>query len=488
MIRAVLAMLVFVAPAVLPLLATMGVRAESVALLVPLACLLAGVAATLAVMTHVRFVYWLVLAVLVANGISATVLLRRRRTGQPMFEVRRRLSHWAPWLAGLAVAGYGLSELSAQKVDVDALSIWFLHARLLDRGAVSYVSAMHSASYSFSHLEYPLLVPASVNEVWSLAGARSYYLGQVVITLLGVSLIVLVGALIGRVAQGPSRVRLGVIMSVLLVAAAFGVGGRYVANGYADVPVALAAVAGAIALLVLRRSTVMTAVGVICLWIAGLTKPEGLFSAVAIALLVVVRRHFGERERRRVDRRQVFLRGASSFAVLVLPGAAWALFASFAQTAPVDYGPIPPDDLSAWSRAGIACGELLDRIWLVGWLVLIIVVAAWAWRSTRRRWHLASVTWLGGLLVLYLLGLIVRYATGPWNVRWWLATSSDRVTMLPRMLLLTELAIVASFAIAELPSLAVRWRSRHRARDGSSAQHVAGYGSAPNATGLPSSS
>ena len=453
-LRSVFAALLLIAPAVLPLLATTGVRAESVALLVPVGFLFAGAAATLAVMTDLSFVFWLAVVVVAVDVVAGWELVRRRRAGRPMFGVSRRWGDWAPGLAAVMVSAYGLTELGSQGPDPDTLSIWFLHARLLDSGAISYASAMHSASSSFSHLEYPLVVPGGVNELWSAAGGRDYHLAQVMITLLGMSLLVLVCSLIGRVARGAAQVYVGVVISILFAAAAFGVIGRYATDGYADMSVALAALAGAIALLLLPRSSTMTAVGVTCLWIAGLTKPEGLFAAAAIALLVAIRRLVEERRQRRLALPGAILRSGSSFVLLVVPGLVWVLYTAVAYTAPVYYGQIPPDDLSVMHRAGLAWSALRDRIWFIGWLALIIVIAAWAWRRSRRRRRLGSVAWLGSVAVLYVLGLVVRYATGPYDVRWWLATSAERVTMLPRLLLLTELAIVTALALAELPALA----------------------------------
>jgi hypothetical protein len=69
----------------------------------------------------------------------------------------------------------------------------------------------------------------------------------------------------------------------------------------------------------------------------------------------------------------------------------------------------------------------------------------------RRRWGIGSPLWLGLLIVLYLMGLVLGYATGPYAVHWWLGGSADRVTILPRLLLLTELAVAVSVALAGPP-------------------------------------
>src|SRR5436190_1462720 len=119
----------------------------------------------------------------------------------------------------------------------------FLHARLVDGGGHTYVAAMHNGAYSFSHMEYPLLAPGAVADAWRVAGSRDYRLGQVLIGLLGASLLVVAGSLGGRVARGRWRTPIGAALAVAVVLAAFGASGPYASDGYVDLAAAAAALA-----------------------------------------------------------------------------------------------------------------------------------------------------------------------------------------------------------------------------------------------------
>jgi hypothetical protein len=268
------------------------------------------------------------------------------------------------------------------------------------------------------------------------------------------------------VARGRWRTLVGVAVSVVIVLAAFGAAGRYASDGYADLPAAAAALAGAVALLVLPRSSYVTAIGLLAVWIAGFTKTEGMIAAVAIAALVALRRVVDDASSRTLVRRWAHAGGWG--ALVAGPPLVWQAFVAVEGTAPTYYGGIAPDHLSLATRAHVALSSLWQHTWLIGWLVVLIVVAGVVLARARRRWGIGSPLWLGLLIVLYLMGLVLGYATGPYAVHWWLRGSADRVTILPRLLLLTELAVALSVALAGPPP--GRHPPRERAPTASDAQ------------------
>src|SRR5881394_3133046 len=126
------ALLLLVAPAVLPLVFTIGVRPETVAMLLPTGFLLAGVAATASVITRSGLVPWLIAVVITVNGLAVAGFVQRRRHSRRLvvFEPDRWV--WVPGFAAAAAAVYGLTELRRPDVGWYTRSIWFLHARLVD--------------------------------------------------------------------------------------------------------------------------------------------------------------------------------------------------------------------------------------------------------------------------------------------------------------------------------------------------------------------
>jgi hypothetical protein len=419
-------------------------------MLLPAGCLLAGVAATAAVLTRSALVPWLIVLVVFVNVLAVARLVQRRRGGRPFIVFEQDRWVWAPAAAAAAAAAYGITELRRPDIAWDTRSIWFLHARLVDGGGHTYVAAMHSSAYSFSHTEYPLLIPGSVAEAWRVVGSRDYRLGQVIIGLLSASLLVVAGSLLGRVVRGRLRTPVGIVLAAALVFAAFWVSAANASNGLADLPAAAAAVAGAIALLVLPMSLpYVSVVGVLCVWITALTKTEGAIACVAIAALVVVR-HLIE-SASQVPWRQRLLRGFGWGALLAGPPLVWLAFTAVEVTAPTYYGGIAPDHLSPVTRGHMALSILLRHMWMLAWLVPLIAFACVVLARVRRRWGIGSPVWLPLIVGLYLGGLVFAYATGPYAVAWWVGSSADRVTYLPRLLLLTELAVVVAVAVSGRP-------------------------------------
>ncbi|MEK8108110.1 hypothetical protein NKG94_30180 [Micromonospora sp. M12] len=76
-------------------------------------------------------------------------------------------------------------------------------------------------------------------------------------------------------------------------------------------------------------------------------------------------------------------------------------------------------DVGGWVLVGTAVVALLGTLFL---------------RSQRRAAELASDGWVWTLNGFYLAVLVWTYLSGPNDIRWWLATSADRVT-LPVLLL-----------------------------------------------------
>jgi len=194
------------------------------------------------------------LAELVGLASLLGLALRRLRTAGPAVRRRggRRLPG-APFVSWLLAPGFAVSLIAALATfgyrsstyphgGWDAATIWNLRARFLFRGADHWRDAFSDLLGSWTHADYPLLVPAAVARAWSFIGSEP----QAAPILLGLlfsvaTAFLLLGALASL--RSPGQGLLAAI--VLLCCNSLVYEG---ANQYADVPLAFFMLATFVAL------------------------------------------------------------------------------------------------------------------------------------------------------------------------------------------------------------------------------------------------
>jgi hypothetical protein len=433
-------------PGLLPVFAIVGRRFESAALVLPVGALLAAVGTTGAVLTSTEITPWVVGVDVLANLGAGLVVARQVQRGRPW-----KRQHFAsrpalilPCSAAVVGAASGLIELVAPKVDWDARSIWLLHARLLLAGGGAYRAAVHSPAYAFSHVDYPPLIPSAAAVAWTGAGV-DYRVAQVLVALVGASLLACFACLITRVASPGRQSWVAAVVAFEVVVAGYGLAGRFATDGYADLTQAAAAAAAAVALLVLPVERATVVVGILCCWIAGATKQEGLVAALIVIALFAVRVATPE-TRNRVGIAAIAVAAPLGIWPLVVIGAGGTATSGLTRTAE---GLSPAGEGFA-ERLKLATSTVAHDLRYGAAVVVVATLAVWWLGGARRRFGLAPNRFLWAFLGLDVAAILLTYATGGLEIRQWLDSSASRVTILPGLILLAELAtwtLVASESV-----------------------------------------
>ena len=327
----------------------------------------------------------------------------------------------------------------------DSHSIWWTHAAYYAQGGAFARQEMASATNFSSHPDYPPLASATVAGVWRMLPGYSFTVAQFVATTLTLSAI---GSLAYAVrwVTGRAPVAVSRLAGLVVALGAWGTAPYGVAGGYSDQLWAASAVAAVALLLLGERPLARPALPVLLLAVAALTKNEALLPVLVIAALATLRRW---RELRRVW--PVWLPP--------LAGLGWVLLAR---------GLGARSDVAANTGIGglarfAGNQEVLDRVpvtlhWLwsmVGLLVAAAVAVAVLGLATLRRQRrdlrLGSDLWLWALAVAYTASLVFIYATSTaLDLRWYLSTSLDRVTVPVELLAILSVACWAAAAIVRL--------------------------------------
>jgi hypothetical protein len=316
----------------------------------------------------------------------------------------------------------------------DAWAIWNLRGRFLLR-AVDWKDAVHPAM-SYSHVDYPLLLPATIARAWSLSGGSSPW-GPVLVAGFFTLAAVLVVTMAVASLKGATQGYLAGI--VLCLGPVPNQGTRL----YADVPVSCYFAASA-ALLALaarapsREHRLLTLAGAF-VGAAAWTKNEGaLFAVVALSMWsLFVLRARGWRALAASGRSLI---GGMAFFLVILAllkhaaGTGNDLLASYGRSA----GMLLTDStrylaildvFREHARSGLA--------WMLGAAGVFLIVAP------RREQRVALALPLCALPAAMLIGYFFAFVTTPYDLAWHLGTAADRlfVQLLP-------VAVLAFFLVA----------------------------------------
>lgn len=445
------AVLLLAAAGWLPTIVLVGRRPISLVTAPVTGAVMAGVSGSLAVVLHL----WLlpVVAVLAAVvNLSCLVLLRR--TAPP--------ASGAP-NEGLAVAwsagamAFALVALRAPTLGHDARSIWLLHARLFGEPG-RYADAMALAPYDFSHMDYPLLVPATVGAVWASIGESTHRVGQLVIALLGACSIAALATSVAAVR--PTRTgnlarHLAPAVAAAVALACAGTARGGLSDGLADALVAATAATATLRALVLPLSRSNAGLAAIFLAAAATTKNEGAVAAGIITVLYV-----GRVLRSRTDSRLAWVTVAGLVPALLWFPIAVALGARLGSSGNFRGSPGYPG--AALDRLGHTLDAMWNEIWpwqLVVLLTIILVVATLS-RAPGLPWRpsVLACTVVTGYLAFMVFGFVV----GDFEIRSWLESTGGRVTTYVRMVALAELGVLAIALLTWEPSRSTRGPAHRR--------------------------
>ena len=156
----------------------------------------------------------------------------------------------------------------------DGWAIWNLHARFMLRAGPAWPHELMAPQLSWSHPDYPWLVPASVAREWAWTGHESAAAAATISALFGAALVALLVAIMARLRGSAAALLAG----LLLVGTPFFV--TFSTNEHADLPLA-AYLLATMGLLALGRPAALAG---LCAGFAAWTKNEGLLFVLVVTV------------------------------------------------------------------------------------------------------------------------------------------------------------------------------------------------------------
>jgi len=343
---------------------------------------------------------------------------------------------------GLAAASFWHISSARPHGNWDAWAIWNMRARFLFRDSEHWRNAF-SPLLSWSHPDYPLLVPASVARIWRYMGGEStlgpsllagaFTFGAVVVLVLSLD------DLVGR----PQ----GALAGLFLLSSSSFV--RHGASQYADVPLGFYILLANVFLRMSadgERKYGTAALAGMSAGFAAWTKNEGMLFLVAIAVSMAIPLVFSRARKAGFQRIAGFGAGLAPVAAVIAvfkTGLALPSEMLLAQGTATLWG-----KLSDWERYGTVLRNLAGEF--ASGYPMILLLAAYAFlagvgASKERRIGVMEV--FSGLMVM-LLGYIMVYVTTPHPLQWQLDNSLGRLLthLWPSFVFACFLALNSPFA------------------------------------------
>jgi hypothetical protein len=331
-----------------------------------------------------------------------------------------------------------LTALRIPLLTGDASGTWLPHSLMMYGGHHEFVTDLRSAAYRFTNPDYPPLVSAAGALAFAFFGLSNLHLAIAITVLLNACALGVVGTGIAAAASGgrqPARmaatVAAGAICLVgFAVSAAFGV------EGYADLLWAAAATAAVIWGLVLPPSARALAVAWTCAAVAGLTKNEGLTTALVLLVLIALRYlplTMPGPAARNWARRAVFV------AVPALPGLAWAGLISLLNIHDAFFKKSSGESLI--TRAGATTLGMASHLAVAPVALAVLLAGGWLLREERERARLGNPAWLWASCLGSLPIIFATYLVGDLEIHGWLTNSVNRTMIFAQVLLYSEIAI-----------------------------------------------
>lgn len=398
--------------------------------------------------------FWsLAAALAVALAVARYARSGARPTRPPASVPDRRLIWMVGIIGALAIisaTAWGLMDLRSATTGFDARAVWILRSGWLLEPHHELLVNLRSRYVGLGQTAYPPLVSAVGALAWGVTGQHSERLATVAIALVNSCALIMATSVFVVTAQrwvagapvteevvtvrgtpagwlqrnrvAPSGL-LGVaaaLVAGLVVVTAFGVTEPFMTNGYADPAWSLAAVGALTWGLQAESRPSWRMVALALAVMAGMTKDEGVFNAIALVVLIVARPLAGiwwngsgqaGPGRRLHDGVRPLVEGAVALALIAAWPVAIRIVHARGQSAPLTF-------VDLWSRT-IQSAQGLEPylhglVWaagasLIGWLAL---------RPVRRRLRLANDAWgwtgtVAGCVIFTLLFATGGGAVGP---------------------------------------------------------------------------
>jgi len=481
----VVAILVLAAAGVVPVAVAVGPRWVVVPLAPLGGALLAALAATASLSVGAPLLAWFVG---LAAGAAVVAVVHTVRSGPGPWAVARRQR--GPWdrhrVAGLvgfvvvvAACAWSLRGLRSPTVGFDARALWVMRPGWFLQSHAQLLVDLRTRGLVLTQSAYPPLVSAATAVAWRVTGVHTARLGVTTVALLNTCALAAAAlALVecGRsaadrlarpvdgideidevdpvdgVVDGADRkapwapMVVGVVAAGLVVAVAAGVCEPFLTNGYADPIWSLAAVGAAAYGLQSTDDRANRAATVVLVLVAGLSKNEGLVTALALVALVAARSIGvpgirGDRRRWRVPL------GVAAAEVAVLAWWPLAMHAIGARGASSTF----TTSNGAGSRMSAVVHGMSPYLHVLVLAVPLSVVGGLVLSAVRRRAGVGNDLWAWLALAVGLLAVGGALVTGTGAIVPWIRSTVHRITEYPILQawwIVAVWAVVASSGIA----------------------------------------
>lgn len=421
----------------LPSLALAGWRFVTVPLAPVTGAVLAAVAAGAFLLLGGGFVLWsIALSVLAGGGVIAFWWrwpLKRPRLDRSRGTTPERVIVGVGLIGTVVAAALSLRALATPTAGFDTRALWALRDGWLLHSHAQALLDFKLHMFVIGQSGYPPLVSAEGALGWGLSGVHSIRVAVIIVALVNTAALLCLSAGLLAAARSAAsacgaRWRLvvlgaGSLSAIAIVPIAFGIQEPFITNGYADPMWALCAAGALLFGLQLEVRPEWQGVAGLLVVAAGMSKQEGLFTAVCLIVLITIRRLAAARARRE----QLVVLVAP---VIELAALSWWWLAIHLTGSRDVSSPLAPTSTMGHRARAVLHGfsPSLHVLILAG---AIAVLGGLALRRPRRRAGLGNDAWawLGLAAGLSVVSLVL--ITGQAPVVPWIAGSVHRVTQYP---------------------------------------------------------
>ena len=372
-------------------------------------------------------------------------------------------------LLSIVAAGLSLRGLATPTVGFDTRALWSLRAGWMLHDHQQMLLDFKVPEFLIGQSGYPPLVSSEAAFIWGMTGLHTARLEVVVVAL--IDILCLLGLAIGILSLGHRATALrdgwrgllpavvAAIVAPVVVLIGAGITEPFLTNGYADPMWSLSAAGAVLFGLILPSTRSNQAAAVVLLTAAGMSKQEGMFTALCILGLIVARQLGRLPRAPRRSARLLVLLATAGAAVGAM--AAWPTAIAITGSRQVSS---PLSASSTWvHRAHAVATGFSPSLHVLAVALAVSIVGGLLLRSTRRRLELGHDLWgwaglTAGLVVVGGVLITGSAAIGPW-----IEGSVHRVTQFPAItgwLIVAVWTIVGATAAAGgTPTEAVPGRS-----------------------------
>jgi hypothetical protein len=324
-----------------------------------------------------------------------------------------------------AIAAFLMASLIEPHGGWDAQAIWNLRARCLFRSGEQWGDCF-SPLILWSHPDYPLLIPAILSRFWFYLGLETVFVPILVagfFTFGTVTLIASVFSVIQRKSQG-------ILAGLFLLGTGFFI--RHGWSQYADVPLCFFILSTVIVLMLKDRISLgnngLTVMAGLMASMAAWTKNEGLLFVVAVVVARSVLFIYFRQFRKYLNELIFFLLGLIPvMVVLALFKLSYAPSGDELFLQPLSGIVLHLFDIARYTYLGNAFAKEMMHFGnnIVGLLLIYVYFVKLEINELNR----PTIITVASILIIMLMGYFLVYILSPYDLKWHLSSSLERLLL-----------------------------------------------------------